>query len=66
MSTTLFVLVVLQGATVSLSAPATPAQRSARNNTRDHTLVALRMTRTSAPGRHSLNFRRRLSDGWQD
>src|ERR1700733_7039676 len=45
-------------APVSLSAPATPPQRSACSNTRAHTLVASRMTQASAPGRRSLNFRR--------
>ena len=44
MSTTLFVLVVLQGTTASLSAPATPPQRSVCSNTRGRTLLASPMT----------------------
>ena len=58
MSTTLFVLVVLQGATASLSAPATPPQRSVCSSTRGRTLLASRMTQASAPGQRSLSFRR--------
>src|SRR5580692_11231158 len=45
-------------AAVSPSARAMPPQRSVCNNTRGRTLLASRMTQASAPGRHSLNFRR--------
>ena len=58
MSATLYVLVVLQGTTVSLSAPATPPQRSAYSSTRGRTLLASRMTQASAPGQRSLSFRK--------
>ena len=58
MSTTLFVLVVLQGANGLTFSPATPPQRSACSSTRGRTLLASRMTRASAPGQRSLSFRR--------
>src|ERR1700722_11481212 len=45
-------------APVSLSAPATPPQRSACSSTRGRTLLASRMTQASAPGQRSLSFRK--------
>ena len=57
MSQVLYALVVLQGTTLNLS-PGYTSVASAHSNTKDHTLVASRTTRTSARGRHSLNFRR--------
>ena len=56
MSTTLFVLVVLQGANGLTSAPATPPQRSACSSTRGRTLLASRMTQASAPGQRSFKL----------
>ena len=41
-----------------LSSPVTPAQRSVYSNTRGPLSLASRMTQASAPGRHSLNFRK--------
>ena len=53
-------------APLSLSAPATPPQRSVCSNTRGRTLVASRMTRAASPGRRFLSFRTGASGSLED